>query len=142
MTRAEWTPKSLSAGKATYGTVKRTSQTNSDDIRFIRTSVQALGLNGLQNGLNIRKQRLELEVLSAKGQWLFAPGQHTVALAVGFPLEKPWEEFSGDLDEFIGRNDLSEATARQILCENPCRLYGLSKEKLSAHASEQKQSAA
>jgi predicted TIM-barrel fold metal-dependent hydrolase len=60
-----------------------------------------------------------------------------------FPHEKPWEDFSGDLDAFIGRKDLSEATARKILWENPCRLYGLSKEKLSVHtSSEQKQSAA
>ena len=60
-----------------------------------------------------------------------------------FPHEKPWDEFSGDLDAFIGRDDLTEATARQILWDNPCRLYGLSKGKLSAHGpSEQKQSAA
>jgi hypothetical protein len=51
-------------------------------------------------------------------------------------------DVSGDLDAFIGRDDLSEATARQILWENPCRLYGLSKEKLCANVSpEQKQSA-
>jgi len=60
-----------------------------------------------------------------------------------FPHEKPWDEFSGDLDAFIGRDDLTEAAARQILWDNPCRLYGLSKEKLSAHGpSEQKQTAA
>ncbi|MDH3444892.1 MAG: amidohydrolase, partial [Deltaproteobacteria bacterium] len=43
-----------------------------------------------------------------------------------FPHEKPWDEFSGDLDQFIRRDDLSESAARHILWENPCRLYGLS----------------
>ena len=42
-----------------------------------------------------------------------------------FPHEKPWDQFSGDLDKFIGRDDLSEAATRQILSENPRRLYGL-----------------
>ncbi|HEY7316743.1 MAG TPA: amidohydrolase family protein [Candidatus Binatia bacterium] len=50
-----------------------------------------------------------------------------------FPHEKPWDGFSGDLDAFIGRDDLTEATARQILWDNPCRLYGLSKKKLPAN---------
>jgi hypothetical protein len=95
----------------------------------LQPPVHALVLNGLQHRVNIRKERPELEVLSAKGQWLFAPGQHTVALAIGFSPRETWEEFSGDRDAFIGRIDLSEATARQILWENPCRLYGLSMEK-------------
>jgi len=42
-----------------------------------------------------------------------------------FPHEKPWDEFAGDLDKFIAREDLSESITRQILSENPCRLYGL-----------------
>jgi predicted TIM-barrel fold metal-dependent hydrolase len=42
-----------------------------------------------------------------------------------FPHEKPWDEFSGDLDKFISRDDLSESITRQILSENPCRLYRL-----------------
>jgi hypothetical protein len=64
MTRAEWTPKSLSAGKASYGRMKNASQTKTDAIRFIyNPPVHALVLNGLQDRVNIRKQRLELEVL-------------------------------------------------------------------------------
>jgi hypothetical protein len=51
-----------------------------------------------------------------------------------FPHEKPWDEFSGDLDKFIGRDDLSESVARQILWENPCRLYGLSDKTITANA--------
>jgi predicted TIM-barrel fold metal-dependent hydrolase len=50
-----------------------------------------------------------------------------------FPHEKPWDEFSGDLDKFIGRDDLSANTARQILWENPCRLYGLSETTITAN---------
>jgi predicted TIM-barrel fold metal-dependent hydrolase len=48
-----------------------------------------------------------------------------------FPHEKPWDEFSEDLNEFIGRNDLPANIARKILWENPCRLYGLSEKTLT-----------
>jgi predicted TIM-barrel fold metal-dependent hydrolase len=47
-----------------------------------------------------------------------------------FPHEKPWDQFSGDLDKFIGRDDLSAAATRQILSENPRRLYGLNESEI------------
>ncbi|MEO6165117.1 MAG: amidohydrolase family protein, partial [Candidatus Binatia bacterium] len=47
-----------------------------------------------------------------------------------FPHEKPWDQFSGDLDKFIGRDDLSATTTRQILSENPRRLYGLNESEI------------
>jgi hypothetical protein len=42
MTRAEWTPKSLSAGKASAGIVKRMSQTNSNVIGFMENLLSRL----------------------------------------------------------------------------------------------------
>ena len=48
-----------------------------------------------------------------------------------FPHERPWDEFSGDLDRFIAREDLTESATRQILLDNPCRLYGLKTEELA-----------
>ena len=51
-----------------------------------------------------------------------------------FPHERPWAEFAGDLDRFIGRVDLSEATVQQILWQNPCRLYGLEQNEIKAVA--------
>ncbi|HSE85545.1 MAG TPA: hypothetical protein VLJ79_04940 [Candidatus Binatia bacterium] len=43
--------------------MKNASQTKTDAIRFISLPVHALVLNGLQDRVNIRKQRQELEVL-------------------------------------------------------------------------------
>jgi predicted TIM-barrel fold metal-dependent hydrolase len=48
-----------------------------------------------------------------------------------FPHERPWDEFSGDLDRFIARDDLTERATRQILLDNPCRLYGLKPDELA-----------
>jgi uncharacterized protein len=59
-----------------------------------------------------------------------------------FPHEKPWDEFSGNLDAFIGRDDLSANTARQILWENPCRLYGLSEKTITANVQAKTETAA
>lgn len=58
-----------------------------------------------------------------------------------FPHEKPPEQFSGELDGFIARKDLNEATTRQIVWDNPCRLYGLSKEKISIQPTKSKSAA-
>ncbi|HZU05503.1 MAG TPA: amidohydrolase family protein [Chloroflexota bacterium] len=45
--------------------------------------------------------------------------------ASDFPHERAWEAFLGDLDTLLAREDLAESTKRQILLENPCRLYRL-----------------
>ena len=51
-----------------------------------------------------------------------------------FPHERPWDEFSGDIDTLVGREDLTENLARQILFENPCRLYKLAPDSVSVGA--------
>ena len=43
--------------------------------------------------------------------------------ASDFPHERPWEEFSGDIDTLIERKDLPADLPRKILFENPCRFY-------------------
>src|SRR4030095_16818917 len=64
MTRAEWTPKSLSADQAPYGTMKNASQTKTDAFASYEILLfGALRPKGLQDGVNIRKQRPDLEVI-------------------------------------------------------------------------------
>ena len=48
--------------------------------------------------------------------------------ASDFPHERPWEEFSGDIDTLINRKDLPESLTRKILFDNPRRLYNLKME--------------
>lgn len=48
--------------------------------------------------------------------------------ASDFPHERPWEEFSDDIDTLVRRRDLPENLTRQILFENPCRFYKLKPE--------------
>jgi predicted TIM-barrel fold metal-dependent hydrolase len=45
--------------------------------------------------------------------------------ASDFPHERPWEQFSSDIDTLVNREDLPDKLTRQILFENPCRFYGL-----------------
>ena len=52
-------------------------------------------------------------------------GSEQILWASDFPHERPWEEFSGDIDTLIGRKDLPGSLSRKILFENPCRLYRL-----------------
>ena len=54
--------------------------------------------------------------------------------ASDFPHERPWDEFSDDIDTLVGREDLTENLARQILFENPCRLYKLAPDSVSVGA--------
>ena len=48
--------------------------------------------------------------------------------ASDFPHERPWEEFSDDIDTLVRRRDLPENLTRQILFEKPCRFYKLKPE--------------
>jgi predicted TIM-barrel fold metal-dependent hydrolase len=52
-------------------------------------------------------------------------GAEQILWASDFPHERPWEEFSGDIDTLINRKDLPESLSRKILCENPQRFYNL-----------------
>jgi uncharacterized protein len=52
-------------------------------------------------------------------------GATQILWASDFPHERPWEEFSGDIDTLINRKDLNGSLSREILFENPCRLYKL-----------------
>jgi uncharacterized protein len=54
--------------------------------------------------------------------------------ASDFPHERPWHEFSGDIDTLINRTDLPESLPRQILFENPCRFYKFSPELIRTQA--------
>jgi predicted TIM-barrel fold metal-dependent hydrolase len=45
--------------------------------------------------------------------------------ASDFPHERPWEQFSNDIDTLIERKDLPESLPRKILFDNPCRFYNL-----------------
>ena len=49
-----------------------------------------------------------------------------------FPHEKPWDEFSGDLDSSLAATIYRNDRRRQILLENPCRLYGLSEREVNS----------
>ena len=52
-------------------------------------------------------------------------GDTQILWASDFPHERPWEEFSGDIDTLINRKDLPSMLSRKILFENPRRLYKL-----------------
>jgi predicted TIM-barrel fold metal-dependent hydrolase len=52
-------------------------------------------------------------------------GGTQILWASDFPHERPWEEFSGDIDTLVERKDLPASLTRKILFENPCRLYKL-----------------
>jgi hypothetical protein len=52
-------------------------------------------------------------------------GATQILWASDFPHERPWEEFSGDIDTLIDRKDLPESLPRKILFDNPRRLYNL-----------------
>ena len=45
--------------------------------------------------------------------------------ASDFPHERPWEEFSGDIDTLIDRKDLPESLTAEDFFDNPRRLYNL-----------------
>jgi predicted TIM-barrel fold metal-dependent hydrolase len=52
-------------------------------------------------------------------------GDTQILWASDFPHERPWEEFSGDIDTLVNRKDLPESLAKKILFDNPCRFYKL-----------------
>jgi predicted TIM-barrel fold metal-dependent hydrolase len=52
-------------------------------------------------------------------------GGAQILWASDFPHERPWNEFSGDIDTLVNRKDLPELLPRKILFDNPCRLYNL-----------------
>jgi uncharacterized protein len=56
-------------------------------------------------------------------------GATQILWASDFPHERPWDEFSGDIDTLVNRKDLPESLPRKILFDNPRRLY-----KFSANA--------
>jgi predicted TIM-barrel fold metal-dependent hydrolase len=45
--------------------------------------------------------------------------------ASDFPHERPWEQFSNDIDTLVHRKDLPESLPRKILFDNPRRFYNL-----------------
>ena len=49
--------------------------------------------------------------------------------ASDFPHERPWDQFSGDIDALVNRNDLPESLPRKILFDNPCEFYSLKLER-------------
>jgi predicted TIM-barrel fold metal-dependent hydrolase len=49
--------------------------------------------------------------------------------ASDFPHERPWAQFSNDIDTLIDRKDLPESLPRKILSENPRRFYNLRPEQ-------------
>ena len=51
-------------------------------------------------------------------------GDDHLLFASDYPHERSHGEYLGDLPMLLGRSDLSDATKRKILYENPCRLYG------------------
>jgi uncharacterized protein len=52
-------------------------------------------------------------------------GGAQILWASDFPHERAWDEFSGDIDMLVNRNDLPESLPRKILFDNPCRFYNL-----------------
>jgi predicted TIM-barrel fold metal-dependent hydrolase len=58
-------------------------------------------------------------------------GGRQILWASDFPHEREWHEFSGDIDTLVAREDLAEGLVRQILFENPCRLYNLAAESFT-----------
>ena len=61
-------------------------------------------------------------------------GGTQILWASDFPHERAWDEFSGDIDTLVNRDDLAKNLAQQILFENPCRLYKLASDMFSARA--------
>jgi predicted TIM-barrel fold metal-dependent hydrolase len=52
-------------------------------------------------------------------------GSGQLLWASDFPHERPWEQFSNDIDTLIDRKDLPEPLPREILFDNPRRFYNL-----------------
>jgi predicted TIM-barrel fold metal-dependent hydrolase len=52
--------------------------------------------------------------------------------ASDFPHERPWDEFSGDIDTLVTRKDLPATLPRKILFENPRRFYKFSPDAIAA----------
>jgi hypothetical protein len=56
-------------------------------------------------------------------------GEGQLLWASDFPHERPWDEFSGDIDTLVKREDLPASLPRKILFENPCNFYNLELER-------------
>jgi predicted TIM-barrel fold metal-dependent hydrolase len=52
-------------------------------------------------------------------------GGGQILWASDFPHERPWEQFSNDIDTLVNRQDLPDSLPRKILFDNPRRLYHL-----------------
>jgi predicted TIM-barrel fold metal-dependent hydrolase len=52
-------------------------------------------------------------------------GADQLLWASDFPHERPWDEFAGDIDTLLNRDDLPADLPRKILFDNPRRLYKL-----------------
>jgi uncharacterized protein len=52
-------------------------------------------------------------------------GEGQLLWASDFPHERPWEQFSGDIDTLVHRQDLPASLPRKILFDNPRRFYNL-----------------
>ena len=52
-------------------------------------------------------------------------GPDQLLWASDFPHERPWDEFAGDIDTLLNRDDLPKSLAQKILFENPRRFYKL-----------------
>lgn len=59
-------------------------------------------------------------------------GANQLLWASDFPHERPWDDFSGDIDTLVRRKDLPESLPRKILFHNPCKFYGFSREAVVA----------
>jgi predicted TIM-barrel fold metal-dependent hydrolase len=59
-------------------------------------------------------------------------GGEQLLWASDFPHERPWDEFSGDIDTLVNRKDLPETLPRKILFENPRRFYKFSPDAIAA----------
>ena len=56
-------------------------------------------------------------------RWPKLIGAGQLLWASDFPHERPWDEFSGDIDTLVNRKDLPESLPKQILFDNPRRFY-------------------
>ena len=52
-------------------------------------------------------------------------GTDQLLWASDFPHERPWDEFAGDIDTLLNREDLPKPLKRNILSDNPRRFYKL-----------------
>jgi uncharacterized protein len=52
-------------------------------------------------------------------------GPDQLLWASDFPHERPWDEFAGDIDTLLNREDLPADLPRKILFDNPRRFYKL-----------------